>query len=130
MGRPREYNYDIATIKKAIEDSGGNVQLIAQRLGCAWHTAKSYIEKFPETKLAYENEEESVLDLAESKLIENISDNDNTAIIFYLKTKGKKRGYVERQEVEHAGEVTIQLTQKERLEEIAKLKADLNELGL
>lgn len=109
MGRPREYNYDIATIKKAIEDSGGNVQLIAQRLGCAWHTAKSYIEKFPETKLAYENEEESVLDLAESKLIENISDNDNTAIIFYLKTKGKKRGYVERQEVEHGGTVRTEI---------------------
>ena len=38
--------------------------------------------------------------MAESKLMENINGNDNTSIIFFLKTKGKKRGYVEKQEVE------------------------------
>lgn len=39
--------------------------------------------------------------------------------------------WTDRNNTEHSGEVkTIQLTQKERLEEIAKLKADLNELGL
>ena len=96
-------NYDIPTIKKAIEDSGGQYQTIAERLGCEWHTAKTYVEKDEETKKAYENETESVLDLAESKLIENIKDNDNTAIIFYLKTKGKKRGYIERSELVVAG---------------------------
>jgi hypothetical protein len=92
-------NYDITTIKKAIEDSGGQYQTIAEKLGCEWHTAKTYVEKYPETLKAYENETESVIDLAESKLIENIKDNDNTAIIFYLKTKGKHRGYVERNEL-------------------------------
>ena len=44
--------------------------------------------------------QESLLDLAESKLLENIESNENIAIIFYLKTKGKKRGYIEKQEVE------------------------------
>ena len=44
--------------------------------------------------------QDSLLDLAESKLLENIENNENTAIIFYLKTKGKKRGYIEKQEVE------------------------------
>ena len=44
--------------------------------------------------------QESLLDLAESKLMENINKNDNTSIIFFLKTKGKKRGYIERQEVD------------------------------
>lgn len=96
-------NYDITILKKAIEDSGGQYQTIAERLGCEWHTAKSHVEKYEETKKAYANETESVLDLAESKLIENIKDNDNTAIIFYLKTKGKNRGYVERIENEHTG---------------------------
>lgn len=89
-------DYDITTIKNAIEGTGGIMQHIAQKLGCEWHTAKTYIEKYPETKLAYDNECESVIDLAESKLIENIEDNDNTAIIFFLKTKGRHRGYIER----------------------------------
>lgn len=107
-------DYDITTIKKAIAGSGGIMQKIAKQLGCEWHTAKTYINKFDETKLAYEAESESVLDLAESKLIENIQDNDNTAIIFYLKTKGKARGYTEKVEVsnEHSGEVKMTITRK------------------
>lgn len=92
-------NYDIATIKKAIEDSGGLYTIIAGNLKCSWNTAKTHVEKYEETREAYLEECESVLDIAESKLIENIKDNDNTAIIFYLKTKGKNRGYVERTEV-------------------------------
>ena len=102
-------NCNIATIKKAIEDSGGNIQLISQRLGVAWHTAQKYINQFDETKLAYEAETESVLDLAESKLIENIGANDNTAIIFYLKTKGKNRGYIEKSQLEHSGTVKAEI---------------------
>ena len=43
--------------------------------------------------------EEALLDLAESKLMENINKGATPELIFYLKTKGKKRGYVERQEI-------------------------------
>ncbi len=39
------------------------------------------------------------LDFAESQLHKQIMDGNTTATIFYLKTKGKNRGYVERSEV-------------------------------
>ena len=46
------------------------------------------------------------MDFVESKLHKQIKDDNTTATIFYLKTKGKKRGYVERREVEMTAEVS------------------------
>ena len=40
-----------------------------------------------------------LLDMVESALIQKIKDGNLTAIIFYLKTKGQGRGYIERQYV-------------------------------
>lgn len=48
--------------------------------------------------------EESNLDLVERKLIQNIKANDTTSIIFYLKCKGRVRGYVDKQHIEHSVE--------------------------
>lgn len=47
--------------------------------------------------------EEASIDYVESKLIENIDNNKTSEILFYLKTKGKNRGYVERQEIQTDG---------------------------
>jgi len=38
---------------------------------------------------------EIALDYGESKLFELIADKNPAAVIFFLKTKGKKRGYIE-----------------------------------
>jgi len=42
---------------------------------------------------------ENNLDIAEAKLMEQIESGNITAIIFFLKTKGKDRGYVERHDI-------------------------------
>jgi len=47
------------------------------------------------------------LDLAESKLLKAIEEGQIAAIIFYLKCKGKKRGYVERQEIVEMGDIEV-----------------------
>lgn len=115
--------YDITTIKKAIKNSKGLYTVIAKKLRCEWHTAKKYVEMFDETKEAYNSELEKQLDITESKLFENIDDNDDTAIIFYLKTKGKHRGYVERSEVTgpDGTALNIIVQSKQAADEINKL---------
>ena len=50
----------------------------------------------PEGKDGFSN---IVLDFAESQLHKQILDGSTTATIFLLKTKGKSRGYIERQEI-------------------------------
>ena len=42
----------------------------------------------------------------ESKLYENVKKGDVTSIIFLLKTLGKSRGYVERQEIIHDAKIS------------------------
>lgn len=83
----------------AIENSGGIISTIAVRVGCDWDTAKKHIENTPAIKQAYANETERVTDLAEANLIGAIQGKEAWAIKYYLSTKGKHRGYVERQEV-------------------------------
>ena len=45
--------------------------------------------------------ENIAIDFVESQLHKQIKDGSTAATIFYLKTKGKKRGYIERQEISH-----------------------------
>jgi hypothetical protein len=59
---------------------------------------------------AVEDIDNITLDFVESKLHQNINANDNAAIIFYLKTKGKKRGYIERQEIDYNKGLKIEIT--------------------
>ena len=47
--------------------------------------------------------DEETLDFVEGKLMTAISNGNLTAIIFYLKCKGKRRGYIERVPVEVSG---------------------------
>ena len=58
------------------------------------------------------------LDFAESKLFEQIQENNTTATIIYLTTKGRKRGYWEKQQMDmttddEAIQINIKLTDED-----------------
>lgn len=90
---------------KAIPGSGGIVSEIAKRVGCDWHTAKKYVTEYVTVNKIFLAEKEGIIDLAEGKLIDAIKNGDMSAIKFYLTTIGKNRGYIERQEVDHSGNI-------------------------
>ena len=94
------------TAKQAIEavtDSKGFITTIAKRLGCARLTVYRLMEKYDSVRQAVEDEREGLKDFAESKLFQQINEGNTTAIIFYLKTQAKDRGYVESHHLEHTG---------------------------
>ena len=88
----------ISDVKSAIIKSGGFVSTIAKRLKCDWHTARNLIEKYG-LEDCVKAEKENLIDMAESKLIENVQEGKEASIFFYLKTQAKQRGYIERSEV-------------------------------
>lgn len=96
---------------KAIS-SGGNIRLIANRLGVSRQTIYSYKKKWKTVEDALKEEKEEMLDLAENKLWKLINDENITAIIFYLKTQGKQRGYIERQEYTGADDEPMEIVVK------------------
>jgi len=95
--------YDMQTVLDAISGSGAIMSTIAKRLNCGWATARSYVQRWEETQQAYEDEEQTILDMAESTLYQAIRNNDVQAAKWLLSTKGKRRGYSERYEHEHSG---------------------------
>lgn len=82
----------------AIRNSGGIMSTIAEKLGVTWHTAKSYVDKWPETIQAFEDERNRIVDMAESVLVKSIRNGDTQDAKWLLSRLGKDRGYVERQE--------------------------------
>ena len=83
----------------AIPKTGGIVSTIAARVGCSWATARKFIDTHPTVLAAYKDECETVLDMAESKLITAMNENDIESIKWYLARKGKHRGYSEKMEL-------------------------------
>ena len=71
-----------------------------------WHLEADALQRWlkedPAYKEACDNLPEVVLDFAEHHLHKLIAQGNPAATIFLLKTKGKGRGYVERQEIEVA----------------------------
>ena len=77
----------------------GNVQDSCKAAGIARKTFYNWKDGDEDFAQAVEEIQEGLIDLAESKLLENIKSGKTNEILFYLRTKGKYRGYVERQEI-------------------------------
>ena len=84
----------------ALEKSLGVVTSACKTVGVGRTTHYLWMQEDKEYKAAVEELSDVAIDFAESQLHKQIKEGNSTATIFFLKTKGKKRGYVERQEVD------------------------------
>lgn len=83
---------------QALKSTLGIVSPALDKAGVGRATFYGWLDTDPVFKYACEEVNELSLDFTESKLMQSIQNGSDTAIMFHLKTKGKKRGYVERSE--------------------------------
>ena len=94
----------------ALEQSLGVVTVACKKADIPRSTYYKWLKEDEDFAIAVQEIENVALDFAESQLHKQISDNSTAATIFYLKTKGKKRGYIERSELDlSSGEEPIKI---------------------
>ncbi|MDB4062242.1 IS630 transposase-related protein, partial [Vicingaceae bacterium] len=86
---------------EALESSLGIVTTACKKVGVGRTTFYQWLKEDEEFAKQVKDIENVALDFAETQLHQQIKDNVPTSTIFYLKTKGKKRGYIERMETEN-----------------------------
>lgn len=113
------------TIKKHFIDilsqNRGIISSACKSVDISRQTYYNWLEADSEFKEAVEEVNEAGIDFVESKLMQKINGIEmqsakgevfevppsDTAIIFFLKTRGKKRGYVEKTEIDMNGFVQL-----------------------
>ena len=95
MSKDNKIQHTKKALLEALKSSMGIVSTACEVVGIDRSTYYRYYNNDEVFRNECNDIENLVIDFAESKLYEQIKGNNITAIIFYLKTKGKRRGYYE-----------------------------------
>jgi hypothetical protein len=110
----KENNIKKRAMIEALTKTLGNVAAACKQLSIVRQTHYNWLESDQEYATSVANIQESAIDFVEGMLFTQIKEGNITAIIFYLKTIGKKRGYIEK--VESSLEITAPENAKEWLD--------------
>lgn len=117
----------VADVEPLIAETKGNVSVIARRLGVSRGTVWNRCLESPRLMQALEDARESMIDNAESVLYKKVlAGEDTTALIFFLKTQGRNRGYVERVEQQVTGKDGGPMEFSQVQQAIDKVYGDIN----
>lgn len=92
-----------AAFLEVFPKKAGIVTAACQAVGISRTQFYAWLKEDRVFAAAIEDINEQLIDYSESQLMSKIQAGNMTAIIFHLKCKGKKRGWVERQEVTGLG---------------------------
>ena len=101
----------------ALEQSLGVVTIACKSADIPRRTYYKWLKEDEDFKKSVEDIENVAIDFAESQLHKQIKNDSTSATIFYLKTKGKKRGYIEGLDITSKGEsfneIKVHIVEKE-----------------
>lgn len=109
-------------VAAALKAQRGNIVRTAEALDVDRSTVMRHIQDNPELQQVLIDAREALVDSAESALSKLIGEGNVAAIIFALKTQGKRRGWVERQEIVGADGEALKI-------EIVEVHADATSHG-
>ena len=99
MANPTKTDILKKAMIQALEKSLGIVTTACKNVGIHRSTYYDWYNNDLTFKKNCDDVAEIALDFGESKLFEQIADNVPSSTMFFLKCKGKSRGYIERQEI-------------------------------
>lgn len=119
---------------EALRQTLGVVTPACEKVGIDRRTYYRWMEKDEKFREQVKDIENVALDFAESQLHKQIKNGEVSSTIFFLKTKGKSRGYIEKQEIDHTSggntlpPVIINITAPENEPEFPSSEEDLEGL--
>jgi predicted transcriptional regulator len=114
--KAKKGNLTIGQIERALIKSNGLVTKAAAILGVTHPAIVQRIKRSPKLQRARDKINETLLDAAENTVHTKFAAEKNlTAAIFFLKTKGKHRGYIEKQEIIGDLDCNIRIEKIERV---------------
>jgi hypothetical protein len=112
--------FSVREVAIALDAAGGFVTYAARLLKCSVSTVRRYIKNYPQLAELQDAINEFRLDTSEVQLFNKVNKGDNTAIIFHLKCKGKKRGYIDNAAINYnVGVDPEKANWKEMMDEVA-----------
>jgi len=96
-----------AAMLESLAKSFGIVTRASERAGIQRQTHYRWLKDDEDYKKAVEELDNLSLDFAETQLMKNIQEGKETSLIFYLKCKGKKRGYIDKHIVEMESKISM-----------------------
>jgi len=97
---------------EALQDQLGVITAAAKQTGISRRTHYKWLKKDDNYQYWIKQIPDLCLDFVENALFKNIKAGKTAEIIFYLKTKGKHRGYIEKSEIDILDERTRIIIQK------------------
>ncbi len=86
-----------ALFLEAYASKANNISMTCKAIGIGRTTFHDWYREDKEFRQAVDDAKEGMLDLAETMLMSEIKNGNIAAICFFLKTQGRRRGYVEHQ---------------------------------
>lgn len=86
-------NYKKQQVLDAVNNSAGVMEYVAQKLGCTWATARRYVDKWDETREAFDISECKLHTLAYKSFHKAIGSGERWAVERILDTSARRNGH-------------------------------------